>query len=151
MLPPDLCPGARNSRVPHPELTKPGFSTNMLSERLVAAEYLRQAESQALQDAKAILSDTGLYADASSYPPTARSIFADVIKNRHYRDQVRLNRTYWSQETSYTYIELMTTISWELMDNTSAASILEIESVENFMQLLELAASCEGDFCAVRL
>jgi hypothetical protein len=125
------------------------MSPNMFSERDAAAEYLRQAEGQRLQDAKAILGDAGLDADSSLYPPTPASIFVDVIKNRHYREKLSLNRRYWSQGTSYTYAELITCISWELMDNASATADLEIESVDNFIQLLELSSSCEGDFCAV--
>ena len=122
----------------------------MVSERDAAAEYLRQAEGQRLQDAKAILGDADLDAYSSLSAPMAAAIFVDVVKNRHYRDNILFNRRYWSQGTSYTYAELITSISWELMNNTSAATDLEIECVEDFIQLLEVSSTCEGDFCAVR-
>jgi len=127
------------------------MSTSMLSERDAAGEYLRRAERQRLQDAKAILGDADLDAYSSRSTPTAAAIFVDVIKNRQYSDNLLFNRRYWSQGTSYTYAKLINSISWELMNNTSAAADLEIECVENFIQLLEVSSTCEGEFCAVSI
>jgi len=99
---------------------------------------------QRVCDNKTVLENTGFFLKARRNSPAAKH-FAQVIQSGRYRGNASLNESQRIHESTYTYSELITSILWELVDNNESLGILDVDSIESFMLLLETASMYEAD------
>ncbi|ERS95496.1 hypothetical protein HMPREF1624_08012 [Sporothrix schenckii ATCC 58251] len=108
----------------------------------VVSHCFREAEMQCLSDNKLVLDNPALFLRTHGHSVAAQH-FSQSIRNGRYRANESLNVTCQAHETSSTYSDLISSIAWELADNSECLNVLEIESVESFMMLLETACLYE--------
>lgn len=108
----------------------------------VVSHCFREAEMQCLSDNKLVLDNPALFLRTHDHSVAAHH-FSQSIRNGRYRANESLNVTCQVHETSSTYSDLISSIAWELADNSECLNVLEIESVESFMMLLETACLYE--------
>ncbi|KIH95155.1 c2h2 finger domain containing protein [Sporothrix brasiliensis 5110] len=108
----------------------------------VVSHCFREAEMQCLSDNKLVLDNPALFLRTHGHSVAAHH-FSQSIRNGRYRANESLNVTCQAHETSSTYSDLISSIAWELADNNECLNVLEIESVESFMMLLETACLYE--------
>ncbi|KAL1890239.1 hypothetical protein Sste5346_008393 [Sporothrix stenoceras] len=108
----------------------------------VVSHCFREAEMQCLSDNKLVLDNPALFLRTHDHSVAAHH-FSQSIRNGRYRANESLNVTCQVHETSSTYSDLISSIAWELADNSDSLNVLEIESVESFMMLLETACLYE--------
>ncbi|CAK7222074.1 hypothetical protein SBRCBS47491_004746 [Sporothrix bragantina] len=108
----------------------------------VVSHCFREAEMQVLSDNKLVLDNPALFLRTHNHS-IAADHFSQSIRNGRYRANESLNVACQVHERSSTYSDLISRIAWELADNSECLNVLEIESVESFMMLLETACSYE--------
>lgn len=108
----------------------------------VVSHCFREAEMQCLSDNKLVLDNPALFLRTHDHSVAAHH-FSQSIRNGRYRANESLNVACQVHETSSTYSDLISSIAWELADNSECLNVLEIESVEGFMMLLETACLYE--------
>ncbi|CAK7275245.1 hypothetical protein SEPCBS119000_006596 [Sporothrix epigloea] len=108
----------------------------------VVSHCLREAEMQLFSDNKLVLDNPALFLRAHHNSDAAQH-FSQSIRNGRYRANKSLNTTCQVHEGLSTYSDLIARIAWELADNSECLTVLEIESVERFLMLLETACLYE--------
>ncbi|CAK7272065.1 hypothetical protein SEPCBS57363_004942 [Sporothrix epigloea] len=108
----------------------------------VVSHCFREAEMQLFSDNKLVLDNPALFLRAHNNSVAAHH-FSQSIRNGRYRANKSLNVTCQVHEGLSTYSDLVSRIAWELADNNESLNVLEIESVESFMMLLETACLYE--------
>ena len=108
----------------------------------VVSHCFREAEMQVLSDNKLVLDNPGLFLRTHDNSVAAHH-FSQSIRNGRYRANESLNGVCQVHERASTYSDLISRIAWELADNSECLNVLEIESVESFMMLLETACLYE--------
>jgi len=110
----------------------------------MVAKCFREAEMQRLSDNKLVLESAAVYLRTRGDSPAA-SHFSQAIRAGRYRANASLGETCRAHDKIFTYAELISSIAWELTDIRDVSNVLEIESVECFMLLLETASMYEAD------
>lgn len=108
----------------------------------VVSQCFHEAEAQCLFDNKLVLENPSTYLRAHGKSDAAQH-YSQAIRNGRYRANESLNATCQVHDRTTTYSELIARIAWDLADNGESLCVLEIESVESFMQLLETACVYE--------
>ncbi len=108
----------------------------------VVSQCFREAEMQCLSDNKLVLDNPALFLRTHSQSVAAHH-YSQAIRNGRYRANDSLNVACQVHERSSTYSDLTSSIAWELADNSECLNVLEIESVESFMMLLETSCLYE--------
>ncbi|OAA57505.1 c2h2 finger domain containing protein [Niveomyces insectorum RCEF 264] len=108
----------------------------------IVSQCFREAEALCLSDNKLVLDNPSLYLRARGNSVAAQH-FSQAIRNGRYRANESLNTTCHVHEKSSTYSDLISSIAWDLADNSDCLGVLEIESIEGFMLLLETACLYE--------
>jgi hypothetical protein len=107
------------------------------------------SSSSSASTAAATASPTTLSSLASRGNAEAAAVFADIVACERFRDSVSLNRPCRIRDKSLTCADLITSIAWELADSRDLASLLEIESSERFISLLQTACTYEAEVAKV--
>jgi len=116
----------------------------------LTAKHLRDAEAQRKLDTDQALARVPLSSLAERGNPEAARVFADIVACAPFKDSISLNRPCRIRDKSLTCADLITSIAWELADNRDLASLLEIESPERFIALLQTACTYEAEVAKVR-
>lgn len=108
-----------------------------------ADRCLLSAEGQRLADMKAVLEGASYKLSISD--TASRRSFVSFVENGRYRNHESLHKTLILEEKPVTYAEMIATIGWELAENHSVLSLLEMKSWEEFMKMLETACIYESE------
>ncbi|EPE07124.1 zinc c2h2 finger domain containing protein [Ophiostoma piceae UAMH 11346] len=111
----------------------------------VVTKCFRDAEVQCLSDNKLVLDNPGLFLRTHKSSQGAHH-FSESIRNGRYRANASLNipcQVQKDRTSQATYSDFIAGIAWELADNSECLNVLEIESVESLMALLETACLYE--------
>ncbi|KAM7195931.1 hypothetical protein V8F20_007296 [Naviculisporaceae sp. PSN 640] len=138
-----LCPKSRSPRRSHDS----GRCGSFRSRQSVDSAYeqcLLAAESQRFADMKAVLE--GASDKISISEDGIKHEFVSFVEEGRYRNQECLSsRKFTYQETSLSYSDLIAAIAWELAENKSVLSLLEIRSWKTPMTMLETASIYEAE------
>ena len=110
----------------------------------VADRCLLSAESQRLADMKAVLE--GAAYKLSIADKTTKKSFTSFVETGRYRNEECLHKALVLEDEPVTYTEMIATIGWELAENHTVLSVLEMKSWDDFMNMLETACIYESGF-----
>jgi len=77
---------------------------------------------------------------------TTKKSFTSFVETGRYRNEECLHKALVLEDEPVTYTEMIATIGWELAENHTVLSVLEMKSWDDFMNMLETACIYESGF-----